>query len=344
MKKISDLFRKQEITYASGLVCPKTTALFFDKIWVPSERDFLGVVLDESYLDIPDGIGFSEYDLAKKKPVDNSIYSRGSALISSSVLCDLERRDAFIIAMREGKMKRHILSNRGMPIEEVIKNIHLYDSSKFTNGKSIDVITQKVKKNDFRTSTNRNQGIAETVEVFRKRYGIEMTPIFVEKTEFEKAFTTDTNKENYEHSVIDASIQAIPTIVEDGLSWEQVVDFRKDKKEIAKMRKFRNWANQNLEGKSSAEITDILCGELEDYESALKKHGIKTVIGGFSTIVAGAGTILPVILGSHEELAGAGLAVTATVITITSDQAMDYYEKKNTPIAFIYDVAKKVNK
>ena len=39
MSKPSKLFRKEKITYASGLVFPITTALFFDKIWIPEHKD-----------------------------------------------------------------------------------------------------------------------------------------------------------------------------------------------------------------------------------------------------------------------------------------------------------------
>lgn len=201
----------------------------------------------------------------------------------------------------------------------------------------------EAQKGVFATSNNRNRSLMDTASYFRSEYGIEMTPIFVEKTEFEKdCVSLKDAYPPFKHNVIDACIQAIPSVIEEQLSWDQVVETRKDKKAIEKMRKFKYWANQNLEGKSPAEIADILCSELEDYEDTLKKHGIKTTIGGFSTILSGASSILAVLEGSQVELAAAGIAVTASLVTFTSDQVLDYYEKKNAPIAFIYDITKKI--
>lgn len=357
MKKLSNLFRKKgEITYASGLVCPKTTALFFDKIWIPDHKEILVSAYGKVYENIPSEITFCENDLKK------SICSSNLGLLefiagapgdgTSNYLRRSLLKDS---TFRESILNEDILANTGVILDDDIKEVIDNWSLDAFKGLSTEKKIMQIKefqglqnsncnqRGVFLTSNNRNRSLMDTVLYFSRVYGIEMTPIFVEKTEFEKAFPLLLKDDSvFEHNAIDACIQAIPSVIEEQLSWKQVVETRKDKKAIAKMRKFKNWTSQNLEGKSSSEITDILCSELEDYEDALKKHGIKTAIGGFSTILSGTSSILAVIESSQMELAAAGIAVTAGLISFTSDQMLDYYEKKNAPIAFIYDVAKKV--
>lgn len=357
MKKPSNLFRKKEkITYASGLVCPKTTALFFDKIWIPDHKEILVSAYGKVYENIPSEITFCENDLKKTIRSSNSgllefiVGAPGngtSNYLRSSLLKDR--------TFRESILNKDILANAGISLDDNIKEV--IDNWSLDAFKGLLPEKKNMQKKEFQglknsncdqggvflTSNNRNRSLMDTVLYFSRVYGIEMTPIFVEKTEFEKAFSLLLKDDFvFEHNAIDACIQAIPSVIEEQLSWKQVVETRKDKKAIAKMRKFKNWTSQNLEGKSSSEITDIICSELEDYEDALKKHGIKTAIGGFSTILSGTSSILAVIESSQMELAAAGIAITAGLISFTSDQILDYYEKKNAPIAFIYDVAKKV--
>lgn len=40
-----NIFHKREISIATGLVKPKTTALFFDKIWIPELKN---IIFDET--------------------------------------------------------------------------------------------------------------------------------------------------------------------------------------------------------------------------------------------------------------------------------------------------------
>lgn len=357
MKKLSNLFRKkEEITYASGLVCPKTTALFFDKIWIPDHKEILVSVYGKVYENIPSEITFCENDLKK------SICSSNLGLLELIAGAKVNGTSTFLRSsllkdstFRESIFNKNILANTDVSLDDGIKAV--IDNWSLDAFKGLSTEEKIMHKKEFQglqnsncnqrgvflTSNNRNRSLMDTVLYFSRVYGIEMTPIFVEKTEFEKAFPLLLKDDSvFEHNAIDACIQAIPSVIEEQLSWKQVVETRKDKKAIAKMRKFKNWTSQNLEGKSSSEITDILCSELEDYEDALKKHGIKTAIGGFSTILSGTSSILAVIESSQMELAAAGIAVTAGLISFTSDQMLDYYEKKNAPIAFVYDVAKKV--
>lgn len=363
MSKPSNLFRKKEITYASGLVCPKTTALFFDKIWIPEHKDILISTYGQVYENIPSEVTFCENDLKRnmKSSYHNTILAGSTRSGKSTVLWRALLGD---LSYRELILNTHILANKPVKIDGNVEELINLLSPDVSEGLSTETkklllgsseMTKKecefhglqdfseVQKGVFATSNNRNRSLMDTASYFRSEYGIEMTPIFVEKTEFEKDCVS--LKDAYppiKHNVIDACIQAIPSVIEEQLSWDQVVETRKDKKAIVKMRKFKNWANQNLEGKSPAEIADILYSELEDYEDTLKKHGIKTTIGGFSTILSGASSILAVLEGSQVELAAAGIAVTAGLVTFTSDQVLDYYEKKNTPIAFIYDITKKI--
>jgi hypothetical protein len=77
-------------------------------------------------------------------------------------------------------------------------------------------------------------------------------------------------------------VEDLEIVDEQRLTWEQVIEFRKDVEARAAYRRFIHWLDASMVDKSVQYITDEINQRLERYEWSLRKHGIKTMIGGVS--------------------------------------------------------------
>jgi len=79
--------------------------------------------------------------------------------------------------------------------------------------------------------------------------------------------------------VIIAVLNGLEIADEKQLTWEQVIEFRKDKDNQKKYKRLLHWLDKEMAGKSQRFIEDEIAMKLDDYESALKKYGIRTILG-----------------------------------------------------------------
>ena len=304
-------------TMATGFVRPKTTSLFFDRIWLPRNlgNTYFGDIM--GYSDIPDSVMFNDKRFKEFYSIDEAFSS-----------------------------------NVGYTYHDSI---------------------------DFLFSGSRNDLILKIVKAFKKIYNINIIPIFFDKTRFEKMILEETNfkMKRYEEKIfcdgvellfdnadkakinkkiknvnkqkeidvnaIEVCIKFIPEIVEDKLEWKQVDEIRKDKESVKSLRRFWMWYNRDFKNMTHSEIREILELELDNYKFALKKHGILTVIGGFSTILSSVSTILTVLSSSEVEIVSAGLAISAGILTFSSTQVAEIFQSRREPIAYIYKLNKLID-
>lgn len=327
-------------TLATGFVRPKVTSLFFDKIWIPEE------VLDSSFefVAIPKNILVSENESSIKSNdgfVRNIYENYNFAIKENHPVCldDILTEDPkkFIKQRSEHKeftpgelylIKRH--HNVGGPIE----------ANEFNRVK-------------FMYSKNRNQAILLNAENFTREHRLRISPVFHDLTEFEKEsqylevkklYGNQTLKyklkrpNSFENkNVFAVCIQDFPSIKEDELSWEQVLDVRKDKKRREQLKRFTNWANRNFTNYTPEQIRETLESELESYKDALKEHGIKTAVGSFTTLVSGASSIASII-SEPSALLLPLLSITAVSINFTTNTYLSSLKNKKAPIAYLYDM------
>lgn len=307
-----------EQTYATGVVNPKTTALFFDKLWVPDDEAIL--------FSIPKSIRLPKLNFG------NDEYMNEDKLNESRLF------------------KRAILSNAGPTF--------FYDSDEMDRYAAYAAIVEKyLHKSDFLTSFNRNEAL-RIISNYYQRHGIPLVPIFLKKTDFEnsllmtwpqnrtglpdeyfnKVYQEIVRKRNV--NVIEATIKSIPVIVEENLTWNQVKEIRKDSASIEKLRKFRLWATTDLRDKSETEIADIIANSLEEYEYVLRKYGIMTAVGSMTTVLSSISTIVSSIENSQVGLIATGLSVSAGLVAYSAQQFYTYLDTKRQPIAYIYDIMK----
>lgn len=281
------LFNNEE-KYATGLVKPKTTAIFFDKLLVT--EDLLDRRLSRlGYTDIP-----------------NEILLRPN----------LSR---FVVAHEIS----HFVMDMGIQ-EYSSDNIY----SLFTDQTQV-----------YKTSMNRNQRIYEVIEIYRQQLGINIVPIYFSPIEYEQYFLPSNNNVNQLSPTISICINQIPEIVEDKLTWEQVLQIRQDKESLKKVRRFNNWVTLELSNKSQSEISAILEKSIDEYSYALKKHGIKTTVGAISTIQSITTTIATAFTENTNFLVP-GIMISTGVSVFAINSFIDSIEAKRHPIAIIYDLLK----
>jgi len=170
---------------------------------------------------------------------------------------------------------------------------------------------------------------------FYKKHGIPMIPIYGSVKE------RDTQYNEGDRKAVVIALSNIKVVDEDNLIWEQVLEFRADKEIQQKYKRFLHWLDEKMVGKSQAFVEDDISIRLKDYEQALKKHGIKTVVGEVSEVIAGGGLI-----GLADPKLGfltAGALVAGKVIVKVAKILLDFDDVErgqNSEISWVYEVKK----
>ena len=144
-----------------------------------------------------------------------------------------------------------------------------------------------------------------------------------------------TRINNNENPVVIICTEQIPSILEEKLEWEQVLEFRHDKKAVEKLIRFRNWVNIELLDCKKEVIISKFELALDEYKNALNKHGIETIAGGFSTVLTSSATILENIGEGINVQMSVGFSVAALLTVFTVEKYLSYKETRNNPIAYI---------
>ncbi|MHC4309329.1 MAG: hypothetical protein ACYSSN_05250 [Planctomycetota bacterium] len=142
-----------------------------------------------------------------------------------------------------------------------------------------------------------------------------------------------------------ATLSGLAIVDEDILSWEKVLEFRADEKNRLKYKRFLHWLDKEMVGKSQAFIEDEISIRLEDYENALKKHGIKTVIGEVSEVLAGGG-LISALSEPKVGLLSVGALTIGKLAVKVGKILLDYEDMekgRNSEISWVYEV-KKISK
>ena len=179
-------------------------------------------------------------------------------------------------------------------------------------------------------------------EELRLKLGLDVYPMYHSV----EAYSAEYKPGNY--GVIIASLENLKIVHEDAMDWEQIMDFRNDKDARRKYRRMVHWLNGSMVGKSQSFIQDELAIRIEDYESALQKHGLKTLLGTLSdildpkvliaaTTVGGALFQVDSLLGV---LAGSGVTL-ANVVVKAARNALDLKSSMETSrgqIAYVFEL------
>lgn len=282
---------------ATGIVKPKTTALFFDKLWIPE--------------------GYENYDINCNIPKEIRFrINKPSMEIEDKLTI---KTDSFLSS----------------PLPFIERDIYEFGKIKGLEN------FKEYKGKRFFSSKSRNKGLSKVVFTFKKYFNIDITPIYLSPTQFDIDFKEKkTRINNNENPVVIICTEQIPSILEEKLEWEQVLEFRCDKKAVEKLIRFRNWVNIELLDCKKEVILSKFELALDEYKNALKKHGIETIAGGFSTVLTSSAMILENIGEGINIQSSVGLSIVAGLTVFTMEKYLSYKETRNNPIAYIYDVFK----
>lgn len=322
-------------TLATGFVRPKVTSLFFDKIWIP--QSLLDMIFE--YSAIPNEVLVREKDELR---INKSTSSQPAGFTYKRALESNARSGAW--GIESGDLYRiNTYYNR----RESSNNMN--DIWKTSNSPvTIDLSYYKYSK-------NRNQAILLCSENFCRQYGIHIAPVYHDLTAFEREAQSLKNSQLYNHkslfyrlrnpnvlknaNAFSICIQDFPSIKEDELSWEHVMDIRKDKRRMRQLQRFTNWTNSKLKDKSPDEIREILESELDEYRAAIKELGIKTSIGSFSTLISELNPMVS--LFSNPQSIMPWISMVAIPLPFVTDIYLANMKNRKNPIAYLYDIQNK---
>ena len=136
-----------------------------------------------------------------------------------------------------------------------------------------------------------------------------------------------------------AALDNIPVLDGASVSWDEVLEFRRDKHAVRKVRRLGLWLQESLKCQSIAQASDLIAVRIEDYAESLHRHGLKVVAGGLSAL-AGGSVIITALNRPLVEALQAGCALAAAVCAWGAKQLIDrdaILRGPNSEIAILYD-------
>lgn len=140
-------------------------------------------------------------------------------------------------------------------------------------------------------------------------------------------------------------IEGIALVREECLEWSQVLEFRRDAVVVKQYRRLLHWLDSSLVGRSEQFIEDEIATRLAEYDRAIAKHGLQTLLGSISDLLdpklitglaaAGAAASL------HSAMLALGLTggiAVGSVMVKAIQRGVDHLDTRNDqagPIAYI---------
>lgn len=165
-------------------------------------------------------------------------------------------------------------------------------------------------------------------------------------------FGTDSNgsKEKTckeEPALILTSLKLVDT---SQIKWRDILEIKKDKESISKLRRLRTFIYQNYQDKPSAFIQDDLLNRIEVYETTAKQLGFKTIDSTFkiifnsgSLIATTAATIITALSGASVTIplslgVGSAFMLGNVGLELRSYKRDLYKFKQENPVTYLTDI------
>ena len=110
--------------------------------------------------------------------------------------------------------------------------------------------------------------------------GLRAVPIYHSTAEYEASLKSGKKE------AVELMLTRVPLIDTNKLEWDQILDIRRDKDFLHKLRRFRLFINDNYRDKDSGYIRDSLLQKIEDYEVTCKRHGLSLTISTLSKVLS----------------------------------------------------------
>lgn len=235
-------------TAAVSLECPKTAALCYDRIWDPSDHTPIGIRFGNTTEAEVTWAVRSVMLRCWKELIDHpDLQTPGIRKLCNQIVSELIIGDLSLI-------------KPGLRVDEIPKFASSFGPSEIKN--MLDRLLPR-----------------HISELVYHEHGIYPIPIY----------SSDESKNNVykagEYDVIVLTLSSLRIVDEEHLSWEQVLQFRSDDDSRMKYMRFIHWLESAMDGKHRDFLERELLIRLDDYEAALKKHGVETKLGFFETLL-----------------------------------------------------------
>jgi hypothetical protein len=185
-----------------------------------------------------------------------------------------------------------------------------------------------------------NQRIAKD---FARSYKIPVVPIF------QHSGISDFLNFGGERETVCMTLRNMKIPDEKHLEWDQILEFRKDEGAKNKYRKLLYWLDKEMIGKPQSFVEESIAVNLDEYEKAIKKHGLKTIVATVEQaldgrIITGASSVTGALMLSGYPilgiLAGAGLIIGKTAVQIAKAKMSfdDVEVGMHSEISWIYKI------
>ncbi|NTU60721.1 MAG: hypothetical protein HGA95_00070 [Caldiserica bacterium] len=192
---------------------------------------------------------------------------------------------------------------------QLMSNLTIHMIQNMIIEKSLDTIEFDAKCHELASKATNN------IYQIISNYGLEKVPI-------DPTLSTMFGKQSNNCDVI-ISVASLKLIDISKTSWKQIIEFRKDKEAVSKLRRFRLFAFDTYKDKSKAYMEDHILTCLEDYNDTVKQWGFETLEGTIDSVInsklmAGflSGALIASIIG--QPTSAAILALTGAAIEIGS--------------------------
>ena len=264
---------------------PKLAALCYDRVYGTVESED-----DEDY--IPDSIRFSgatETELQAKAVIDygDAIFSwMKSELIRENMKASVD------------KLRKDVPVNAAIYALKMMRDCY---NNRFNTDELLTLFQKRIAKD------------------FARAYKIPVVPIF------QHSGISDFLYFGGEREAVWMTLQNMHIPDEKHLEWSQILEFRKDEDSKRKYRKLLYWLDKEMIGKSQAFVEESIAINLDEYEKAMKKHGLKTIVATIEQaldgkIITGASSVAGALTLSGYPilgiLSGAGLIIGKTAVQL----------------------------
>lgn len=184
---------------------------------------------------------------------------------------------------------------------------------------------------------------------FSGEHGTPLIPIYDFVKQRDKMYREGDNE------IIVATLADLDIVDEEKLSWGQVIEFRSDKEMRGKYKRLLHWLDKETIGKSPNFIEDEIAQRLVDYNRALEKHGIKTLVGiieealGVKLVAGAAAATSTLNLAGHSTLGflvGTGIVLGKVMIKLIQVKLEydDVERGPNSEVSWVYEVRRQLSR
>jgi hypothetical protein len=295
---------------AAGL--EKTAALFFDRVWAPGPfviplDDVRFSGTSKSELELC-GRVFSTVEEVTGRPIQFN--ADGHPFNTNFPLNGHQLRDLFVRTVREPNCGFKLTVDE-KPTEKPTVIIEPYSSLSALIASSI-----------------------------AQSSGVKATLVFASEA------LRDRNYKPGDLGAVIAVLTELELPLEDRLEWEQIGELRTDKNACNSIRQLRHWLDKDMVGKGTNYIADHIAISIDNYRSAIRKHGIVTGLSALSGTFSAIG--VPTLLDHLAAqpwymLLAEGLAIGGGITAKVFQQYLTKRLEMPDEISLVCELQKKMN-